>query len=252
MTTNLIGEFLNQHNLSLVRLGGAKKCLFVEGKDIKLLSKFHEILYPTSNEALDQLPTVELGGWSRFGEALGAARLFFEETDGEIETFCILDRDYHSQEEVDKLTQRAEESHLQLHIWKRKEIENYILTPRSIFKLTDQTEEKYPEFKAELCDQLGTLYAQTLGNFLDQFQHEFKGQNASTNLELATQELAKRWGTLEGRLSVCNGKDAISLINHWIRERYHKNSSQARLFKALSSEDIPEEVRSVINLLTRR
>lgn len=63
---NLVNNLGSDHNLSLVRLGGARKCIFVEGKDIKTLSRFHEILYPQSSESLDQLPTVALGGWSRF------------------------------------------------------------------------------------------------------------------------------------------------------------------------------------------
>ena len=249
---NLVNNLGSDYNLSLVRLSGARKCVFVEGKDLKILSIFHETLYPTSNESLDQLPTVELGGWSRFDEALGAARLFYEETGGEIETFCILDRDYHSQAEVDKLMQRAEESHLQLHIWERKEIENYILSPQSIFKLTDQPKDKYPQFSEELFRELEVLRQQTLGGFLDQFDHEFNRQNPSTNLKLATLELDKRWTTLEDRLSVCNGKDLISLVNSWIWQHYHKCSSRARLLKALSSEDIPDEIKAVISTLIKK
>jgi len=248
----LVTDLGSDYNLSLVRLGSAKKCLFVEGKDLKILSKFHEILYPTSNESIEHLPIVELGGWSRFDEALGAARLFFEETGGEIETFCILDRDYHSQTEVDKLIQRADESHLRLHIWERKEIENYILTPKSIFRVTDQDEEKYQQFREDLFREFDELRSKTLGGFLDQFGHEFRGQNPSTNLELATRELDKIWGTLEGRLSVCNGKDAISLVNCWVKQRYHKNSSRTKLLRALTPEDIPKEICSVISSLTRK
>ena len=249
---NLVNNLGSDYNLSLIRLGGARKCVFVEGKDLKILSKFYEILYPTSSESLDQLPTVELGGWSRFDEALGAARLFYEETGGEIATFCILDRDYHSQTEVDNLMQRAEESHLQLHIWKRKEIENYILSPQSIFKLTDQPQEKYPQFREELFHELEILHDQTLGGFLDQYYYEFHDKNPSTNLSLAKSELDKRWGTLEDRLAVCNGKDLISVINSWIKQRYHKSSSRARLLKALGPDDIPDEIKIVISTLIKK
>ena len=249
---NLVNDLGSDYNLSLIRLGGARKCVFVEGKDLKILSKFYEILYPTSSESLDQLPTVELGGWSRFDEALGAARLFYEETGGEIETFCILDRDYHSQAEVDILMLRAEESHLQLHIWKRKEIENYILSPQSIFKLTDQPQEKYSQFREELFCELEILHDQTLGGFLDQYYYEFRDKNPSTNLSLAKSELDKRWGTLEDRLAVCNGKDLISLVNSWIRQRYHKSSSRARLLKALSPDDIPDEIKTAISTLIKK
>ncbi|NLN81170.1 MAG: hypothetical protein GX136_01295, partial [Clostridiales bacterium] len=248
----LVNDLGSDYNLSLIRLGGARKCVFVEGKDLKILSKFHEILYPTSNESLDQLPVFELGGWSRFDEALGAARLFYEETGEEIKTFCILDRDYHSQDEVDQLMQKAKESHLQLHVWERKELENYILSPQSIFKLTDQPQEHYSQFCIELFHELEVLYDQTLGGFLDQFDHEFNHQNPSTNLKLAKLELDKRWTTLESRLSVCNGKDIILLVNSWIRQRYKKSSSRARLIKALVPEDIPCEIKNVISMLIEK
>lgn len=199
---DLIDNLGSINNLSLIRLGGARKCVFVEGKDLKLLSKFHEILFPQSNESLGQLPSVALGGWNRFNEALGAARLFFEQTHGEFKTICILDRDYHTDAEREKLYQRAEESHLQLHIWEKKELENYILVPQSIFRLTGQPQEAYPEFREQLAEEIEKLKEQTRGGFLDQISHNCRDKEPSTNLIQATAELEKHWGTLESRLSV--------------------------------------------------
>lgn len=249
---NLVNNLGSDHNLSLVRLGGARKCIFVEGKDIKILSKFHEILYPQSNESLDQLPTVSLGGWSRFNEALGAARLFYEETHGEIKTICILDRDYHSQDEIDQLLKKAEENHLHLHIWEKKELENYILAPQSIFKVTGCPFGEYEEFEHELFNEIEKLKEQTRDCFLDQIDHHSRDKNLSTKLKQASTELEKKWKTLEDRLSVCNGKDLISLINNWIKQRYHQSSSRAKLLNALTPDDISEEVKEVIALLISR
>ena len=107
---NVISNLGSEHNLSLVRLGNAKKCIFVEGHDIKTLTKLQNVLYPRNQYSLDELPTVSLGGWGRFKEALGAARLFFEETHGEIRTYCILDRDYHTDEEIRERYTLAEEN----------------------------------------------------------------------------------------------------------------------------------------------
>ena len=91
----------SSQNLSLIKLGLANKCIFVEGKDITLLDRFHSIYNPSASFSLKELPTVALGGWSRFNEALGAARLFYEQTTGAFKTICILDRDYHLEEELD-------------------------------------------------------------------------------------------------------------------------------------------------------
>lgn len=249
---NLVDNLGAINNLSLIRLGGARKCVFVEGKDIKLLSKFHEILYPESNESLEQLPAVSLGGWSRFNEALGAARLFYEQTRGEIKTICVLDRDYHSDFEINTLLQCAEENHLQLHIWERKELENYILVPQAIFRLTGQAEENYATFRKLLTEELEALKSKTLGCFLDQISHNNRNKEPSTNLSQATAELEKRWGTLENILSVCNGKDLISLINDWIRKQYHRSSSRTKLLDALTPNDICDEMKEVISMLAEK
>lgn len=248
----LVNNLGSDYNLSLVRLGSAGKCVFVEGKDIKTLAKFHEILFPDCNESLTQLPTVELGGWSRFNEALGAARLFYEETSGEIETICILDRDYHIKDEINELYLKAQGSHLKLFVWEKKEIENYILTPQSIFRLTKLDQSRYEEFRQELFEEINQLYDQTIEGYIDQFARINKANSPSTNLKLARAEVRKHWDSLEGRLSVCNGKDLVSLINGWLKSGYNVASSREKLIKALTPEDIAGEVKDVISALVVR
>lgn len=249
---DLVDNLGGINNLSLIRLGEARKCIFVEGKDMKLLSKLHEILFPQSNESIDQLPSVALGGWSRFDEALGAARLFYKQTRGEIKTICILDRDYHLDTEIEDLYQRAKENHLQLHIWEKKELENYILVPQAIFRLTGQSQEAYLEFSRQLKDELEKLKEQTLGGFLDQISNSCRDKAASTNLSTATAELEKHWGTLENILSTCNGKDLVSAINKWIQNQYHCKSSRAKLLGALTPDDICDEMKAVISMLIEK
>lgn len=246
---NLVDNLGGVNNISLIRLGNARKCVFVEGKDMKLLSKFHKILYPDSQETIEHLPSVELGGWSRFDEALGAARLFYDQTHGEVQTFCILDRDYHSDEEIQKLLNRAQESHLNLHVWAKKELENYILTPQSIFRLTERSHNEYEKFRSELFEEIDKLKEQTLEGYLDQIGQNCRGRNSSTNYRQACAMLDERWQTLESRLSVCNGKDLISLINDWIRQKYKKSASKTKLLEALTPDDICDEMKNVISLL---
>lgn len=248
---NIVNSLGSEHNLSLIRLGAARKCIFVEGKDMKTLSRFHDILYESSSDSLDLLPAVALGGWSRFGEALGAARLFYEETQGEIEVYCLLDRDYHLQEEIDDLYIKANENHLKLHVWEKKEIENYIVTPQSVFRLTKLPEPMFNQFCDDFFEKLEELKVQTLGGFLDQIAANNRGQAQSTNLKVAIKELEEKWDTLEKRLNVVNGKDLISLVNQWVKERYKQNISRAKLLSALTADDIPEEVKRVIDALNK-
>lgn len=245
----IVDNLGSNHNLSLIRLGSAKKCLFVEGGDIKTLSKFQKILCPESTVAIDQLPSVELGGWSRFNEALGAARLFFEETKGEIETYCILDRDYHTDEEIEALYRRAKESHLNLHVWERKEIENYILTPKVICKVANVNLDKYEEFCEALFGMLDSLYEETLSGIMDQLASRDKSKTPSLFYREAVNILEPKWSTLDGRLAVANGKKLISAINDWIRNNYNRNCSRTKLLNSLTPNDLPQEVQDLIKQL---
>lgn len=244
---NLVDNLGGTNNLSLIRLGAARKCIFVEGEDLKLLSKFHRILYPDNNTSLEQLPVVSLGGWSRFNEALGTARLFYSQTRGEFKTICILDRDYHLDEEIQELHCKAEESHLILHVWEKKEIENYILTPQSLFRLTKQNWDAYHVFCEHLFSLIDNeLKDQTISGFLDQIHSKHSGQASSTSLKKAKAEVERRWNTLEGRLSICNGKDLISLINKWLLSEYKTKTSRKKMLDALTCEDICDEMKQVI------
>ena len=246
---DVISNLGSEHNLSLVRLGNAKKCVFVEGKDIATLRKIQDILYPNAPVSVDQLPTVALGGWSRFNEALGAARLFYEETKGDIKTYCILDRDYHSDEEIHQLYLQADENHLVLHVWSKKEIENYLLAPKALARVAGikQEGQEWDEFQEGLFHELDGLYTNIEGSKLNELCKIDRSKTPSIYLPEVRKWLASNWGTLEGRLSIACGKDVISIVNSWIKEKYNKSSSRSKIIAALRPEDIPFEMKQVIS-----
>ncbi len=45
----------------------------------------------------------------------------------EISTYCILDPDYHTPKEIELRRKDAENKKVRLHVWQRKEIENYLM-----------------------------------------------------------------------------------------------------------------------------
>lgn len=246
----VISNLGSEHNLSLVRLGNAKKCVFVEGDDIHILAKVQKIIYPGSKFSVEQLPTVPLGGWSRFNEALGAARLFYDETSGEIKTYCILDRDYHTNEEIAAILARAEENHLTLHIWSKKEIENYLFAPRTLARVAGVSTNgpEYDDFCNNLFQELDKLRQDTEGAILNHlyFQDRSKDPGYYYKHEIAP-FMEQQWKTLEGRLSIACGKDILSIINEWIRAKYHRSSSMSKIMDMLTPEDIAEEMKTVID-----
>ncbi len=47
----------------------------------------------------------------------------------EIRIYCILDSDYHTLAEIQFRLEEARKHQVELHIWQKKEIENYLLIP---------------------------------------------------------------------------------------------------------------------------
>lgn len=247
---NIVDNIGGVQNLSLIRIGLRKKCLFVEGKDIKMLSKLYDKLYPDSDNILSTLPVIELHGFANLQEAFGASKLFFTETNGGIISICILDRDYYPDELLQKKLEMAEENHLCLHIWQKKEIENYIIIPTAIFRITKQKIENYncflhefekivDEYKDEVTDQIA--------------QHIFENDRSlamPTCNEQARKIINQRWICLDNKLAMVCGKDLIKKINHWMRKKYNISCSIDKIIRELQPEEINCEIVKVFELIS--
>ena len=246
---SIIDNIGGVHNLSLIRLGTAKKCIFVEGKDISLLSKIYKQLFPNSNVNLNSIPIVTLGGKGRFEEALGTARLFFEETNADIQTICLLDHDYSTDEEITKFSSRAEESHLNLHIWKKKEVENYIVTPQIIFSASKLPESKREELYREL-EQSVEKYKDSI---TDQYGKKFfelnkNGRDVTTIMPLAREYVNSKWTTLEDKMALVNGKQLITEVIDILRKKFGVVCRKNNFISAMNVYNTSPELLDVLKM----
>ena len=76
-----------------------------------------------------------IGGWSGWPYAVGSAMLLRNAGGEEIVTYCFLDSDYHTPSQTKKRKAEARAKRVQLHIWKRKEIENYLVNSNLIHRV---------------------------------------------------------------------------------------------------------------------
>ena len=237
------------HNISLVRIANTKKCLFVEGYDIGILSKLYSKIYPESDYSLDLLPTIILGGWSRLEEAFGASQLFYNETKADIKCICILDRDYYPASLIEKQYQRASECHLTLHIWNKKEIENYLIKPSMLFRLAELPDSEYDMFISKFNSLIDANKTSITDHIAEKLLDKSKGLPKCN--EEARCIVNEKWDTLEGKISLIGGKEFISQINVWMKESFNKNCSLRKMIKNLRADEIDDEVKDVLELLTR-
>lgn len=247
---SIIDNIGGVQNLSLIRIGLTKKCLFLEGKDIKILQKMFEKLYPDKDSLIKTLPYIELHGFSNLSEAFGASKLFYNETNGGIKSICILDRDFYPEEMLSEKKAKAIENHLCLHIWEKKEIENYLLNPKVLFRVTKLARENYEDFLVNFEE----LVEEEKDNIIDQISQHIKEANARLDVSAcnrqARKEIEIKWISLEEKLSLVPGKKFIRKVNNWMRKEYGVYCSIDRIIKEIRADEVENEMVEVLNLLS--
>lgn len=245
---SLIDNMGGIQNLSIIRLSTVKKCLFVEGDDLKLIKRMAKIL-ERKVDGLELLPTVPLYGFSNWEETLGASKLFQMETNGDIKCYCIVDRDYYPQEELDKIQDRANAGGLNLHIWKRKELENYFIIPKALFRITGLSNDEYDDFIRKFDLLLDSKKEDIVYKYSDQINRYNRSWEFSTCHKKAKEHVEQRWTTLESKIALVPGKEFIKEINTWMKDEYKKSCSLEKICSSIKAEEVDAEMCQVIDTL---
>ena len=236
------------NNLSLTRIGNMRKCVFVEGEDLKILAKFADIVYPNYTESLNNLPSISLGGFNNLNEAFGASKLFYEETNDSIKCMAILDRDYFPEEMLTRKAEAAKNNKLNLHIWKRKEIENYLLEPRVLYRLING-KETYEEFLNKLEALVDKFKDDVFDQYAAQLIRYNKKLDTSTANKKAREFIRQNWISLKSKLSLVSGKEMLKEINQWMNKEYKIKCTMNILLREFTKEDVCDEMKEILEQL---
>ena len=249
---SIIDSIGGVQNLSLMRIGNSKKCLFVEGNDMDFLSRFSKQMEPNSIKSIKDLPCISLGGKANLSQAYGASELFFTESQGVIQCICILDSDYQSEDNKNVLIEEAASKHLYLHIWNRKEIENYLLNPKVLFRIVSKqnplvTYEKFSESfnvlidaqSDDVFDRVSTRFKVESGN-----KHE-----VSTCNKMAREYLAEEWTSLEHKIALVKGKFVLPKMIEMLKNDFSVRTSEYKIISEFTSADIDDELKEILVLL---
>ena len=241
----IIDDIGGVQNLALLKLGRSRKCLFVEGKDVPLLNQFNECLY---GKQLD-LPTIPFGGFNNIPRVYGTANLFFNETTNQIKCFALADKDYRDERIINKVYEDAKREHVNLHVWSKKEIENYLLVPKILYKfIPSDFNLAYDDFLQLLNDLLETQKDAVFDSYSSQYRNDCKALSNGQQWEVATcnqharEYLTQHWINLENKLSLIGGKDFLSFINGYFKEHFNVSLSVKKILQKFTPSSVPKEI----------
>jgi hypothetical protein len=245
------------HNLQLSRLWNAHRFLMVEGDDIGILKHFQNVALPKSKTPIDTIPSRSIGGWGGWSYAIGS-EMFLQNAGGEgIVTYCILDSDYHTPEEINERMQDAKARNISLHIWKKKELENYLLVPTAIHRFIQQKNEKgkKPPSLYALLKALEKIAADLLDDTVDAVATCIQARDRKIVVATANQRarelVAARWGKLSERLGIISGKKALARLADWSQKSFGVSVGATQLAASLTFDEIDPEVKAVLGALEK-
>ena len=241
------------HNVHLTRLWTAKRFLLLEGKDIKFLKHFQDILFPNSNIPLETIPQMSIGGWSGWNQAIGSSMTLQNAMEENIQIYCILDRDYHTENELKKRKQKAKNQGINLHIWSQKEIENFLFSFSVVHRyISNRVAKRTPPSLEEVEAKIERLAWDMKDDVFDALSNEFHTQDRRKGLKganKAAREYMKPYEENGSIVPIVSGKSLLSKLSSWSQSEFSVSINAISLIREFRKSEIPEEIEHVITTI---
>jgi predicted ATP-dependent endonuclease of OLD family len=143
----------SQFNLRLARTLRARAVLFVEGEDMSVLRHIARTLGATELTRETALVTVPLRGFSNWKHVEPFSWLVQDLLEDSVSVMVVLDQDYRTSRQCEQVQAGLREVKVSCHVWRRKELESYLLVPTVIPRLSGADSEAVQEALIECAEQ---------------------------------------------------------------------------------------------------
>lgn len=256
-----LGSHLNP---VLTRLAKSRRAVFVEGKEFPIISKFARRLRSKYPADLDDFAVLPLEGFNPDRVPLLKAGIRHALGD-DVRTGIVLDRDFRSDEECDAIQAKCETFCDFMFILTCKEIESLLLVPDAI----DRAARQLLAENARRTGQSTKYVAQcstVLDAFIDGKKHHVESRFIAsyqrfvhgaaprkadaTTTERALEAFESEWAKgARRRRELVPAKAALSAINQHLQDNYSVNVSATSIISAMHVDEIPSEMRRLLNKL---
>jgi predicted ATPase len=190
-------------------------------------------------------------------------RAFSEARNIDVQALVVADRDYRLDDELKEEADRlrgAQYRNQRWHVWKRAEIENYLLDPaplrRCITNRLAATLDSVPLFRPpeseieQLIDQaIEASRDPARKRLMDAFSRAERKLAASTALDRAENHLARVW-TASGRVEWADAKDVVlPRLRGELQTRWKVSLPDRDIIDCFTEDEVPADMRRVCDML---
>jgi energy-coupling factor transporter ATP-binding protein EcfA2 len=239
-------------NVQLTRLARSKKVLFVEGQDLKYLSKLARIAGFDTLFDGTKFAIIPIGGLTQWQRISHAEWVFTNVLNSGIQVAALFDKDYMGDAEVAAFKEKIGNKISCLRVLDRKEIENYLLVPRAISIAIQQklSQNGRSSMVENIDDMLMCVTEDLKADLVGQLVASEYKTSSRTGVDIATVvaslqgTVEKLWNSLDERLRLVPGKQALSEINQFLINKYRISITPNLILNCFRSSDVSPDLKA--------
>jgi predicted ATP-binding protein involved in virulence len=251
----IVDEIGSVHNIEIARLFSYNKLLIVEGDkdDVKLLTIFQSKIFPNTFEQFDILPKTFVEGWGGWQRVIGSNKVL-RDTKTNLTAYCLFDSDYHTNEAKEERYDDAKKHGINLHIWNKKEIENYLIVPSAIHRLVTKKKKSIAITEEDIAIYINSLCEELKDEIIDCFATEIKAKDNTKAVKTVNQEarryINQKWES--DKLSLVSGKQIIASLCKWLTETHNISTNKFSIAREITLSELSSEIVHVISCIENR
>ena len=110
--------------------------VFVEGDDMSIIRELAKTVGADDLAREHNCAVIEIKGFSNWVRVEPFKWFVSDFLDGSVDVYVLLDRDYRADADVGQVCSTLEAVGVHAHVWERKELENYLLDPTALARVS--------------------------------------------------------------------------------------------------------------------
>ncbi len=145
-----------------------------------------------------------------------------------------------------------------MHIWERKEIENYLISSNVVAKFVCKQRQELnfsdvvKDIELTLCEILKNLKENVLVSIMETLsqQKEYKGKTAKC-YKVATSIISEVWENEERILGIVPGKEVTKRLSDECKKNFNVSFNSVQLASVMDASDIHPEIKRLLSLIRK-
>lgn len=231
-------------SIRLARALRAKCTLFVEGDDLRILRRIASTTGAARVATETGIAVIPLRGFDNWEHVEPFAWMTDGLLESSVQIFVLLDRDYRTGPQCSEIQRRLKAANVNCHVWKRKELESYLLEADPIARLSGAAVDLVEEALAAAADESEDhVFSQVMVEALRRFPRDQQAQAAAD----ARKTFEALWGDPMGRKWVAPPARVIHGLNRRLADSGYETVSFMSIATQMWATEVPPEMANFLD-----